>query len=324
MTYETPLGSFTQGLVTAAELRAAGRDPRGPGPLVRVRRGVYAAAALPSLPRHVVTGDGVSANYVVHVRAALLSLGPRAVARGRTAAALRGWGLLVEPGRLIEVAVPHGLWRADPPGVVVQQRRNLVTESVQAVPGSFPVPVISAVHTIVECCTTRPLIEAVAMIDSALRARDVSLPELHRAAAALPGVSDAARVRRALALCDAECGSVLESVQRVRMLLAAVTGFRTQAVLRTPAEGGQIRVDFCFDEARLVVEVDGQRWHPDPHVDRARDNALVALGWRVLRYTWAEVVHDSARVITEIRRALTSAHSLHPGSTEGVADAAAA
>lgn len=300
--------------MTAAALRSAGCDPRSPDPLVRIRRGVYAAEHLQPLPRHLVTGDGVSPIYVAHVRAVLLSLGPRAVARGRTAAALRGWGLLVEPGRVIEVAVPHGLGRIEPPGVSVRQRRHLASESLRVARGSSPLEVLSAGDTVLECCLSRPLIEAVVVVDSALRARDVTLPELHRAATDLSGVREAGRVRRVLALCDPDCGSVLESVQRVRMVLADVTGFRTQAVLRTSG-GGYLRVDFCFGDQRLIIEVDGQKWHPDPRLDRARDNALTAMGWRVLRYTWADVVHDSARVLGEIRLALAaSAASLHLAS----------
>ena len=306
------LGAGTQGLVTAAQMRAAGCDPRSPDRLVRVRRGVYATTELPPLPRHLVTGDGVSPVYVAHVRAALLSLGPTAVARGRTSAALRGWGMLVEPTRAVEIAVPHGLPRQDPPGVDLRQRRSLVAERVVVLAGTAPLPTLSAVHTALECCLARPLLEAVVLVDSALRSRQVSLPELQCAAADLSGRRDAARARTVLSLCDPGSGSVLESVQRVRMVLGDLTGFRTQAVLRTASGGGYLRVDFCFDDQRLVIEVDGHKWHPDPRLDRARDNALTALGWRVLRYSWAEVVHDSTRVLGEIRLALAaSAGSLH-------------
>jgi very-short-patch-repair endonuclease len=38
--------------------------------------------------------------------------------------------------------------------------------------------------------------------------------------------------------------------------------------------------------------------------DRGLDNALACLGFRVLRFTWAEVVHDHERVVGDIARAL--------------------
>jgi very-short-patch-repair endonuclease len=106
-----------------------------------------------------------------------------------------------------------------------------------------------------------------------------------------------------LQLCDGRSGSVLESVHRVQLVLAGLTGFTPQLLVRDlPA----LRVDFAWQEAGLVVEVDGARWHVDPARDRARDNALAGLGWRVLRYTWAEVVHDEARVLAEIAAALSA------------------
>jgi very-short-patch-repair endonuclease len=59
----------------------------------------------------------------------------------------------------------------------------------------------------------------------------------------------------------------------------------------------------------VVVETDGSRWHPDPVRDQGLDNRLAAAGWRVLRFTWAQVVHDPAAVLALIRAALTAAGS---------------
>ena len=70
-----------------------------------------------------------------------------------------------------------------------------------------------------------------------------------------------------------------------------------------------LRADFVFEGPRLVVEVDGQKWHQDVTRDRQLDNKLAALGWRVLRYGWAEVVHSPEGVLAEVRCALGSATS---------------
>lgn len=134
----------------------------------------------------------------------------------------------------------------------------------------------------------------------------MTVEQLSRAAERLPGVRRAGRVRHVVALCDPECGSVLESVLRVLMVQAGLTGFASQQVLRD-LPGGHLRVDFCFEGAGLVVEADGARWHQEPARDRARDNALAVLGWRVLRFTWAEVVHDGQRVLEDLRQALACA-----------------
>ena len=95
---------------------------------------------------------------------------------------------------------------------------------------------------------------------------------------------------------------MLESVLRVRLHLAGGESPSTQQVLGLPGE--RVRVDFCWERLGLVVEVDGARWHPDPQVDRERDNLLGRAGWRVLRYGWAEVVHEPERVVGEICAAL--------------------
>jgi very-short-patch-repair endonuclease len=215
---------------------------------------------------------------------------------------LRGWGLLVEPVRTVEVAVVHARSSLVLPGVRVQRRRGLTGEEVQVLPGTRALRLEPAVDTLTSMAAGRTLTEAVVAWDSALRAGAVSREELEAAVDRLQGRA-ATRAGRVLGLCDGLAGSVLESVHRVQLVLAGLTGFTLQLVVRDlPA----LRVDFAWPHAGLVVEVDGARWHPDPAVDRARDNALAQLGWRVLRYTWAEVLHDQARVLAEIRAALAA------------------
>ena len=295
-----------QGVLSRQELRCAGVSDAGlaralaAGRVVRVRRRVYAPAPLPALPRHLVTDRGVDPDVVPVVRAVLLELGPGAAAAGRTAAALRGWGLLHEPRRTVEVVVPHG-HDCSPLGVRARQARHVRAEDLVPLRGLAALPVTTAAQTVLDCALTLPRLDATVVADSALRAGDVAVDELREAVARLPGRREAARARRVVEGCDPECGSVLESVQRVRMVLAGLDGFATQVVVRAAPV---VRVDFCFRAERLVVEVDGARWHPDPSQDRQRDNVLAALGWRVLRFTWNEVVRDSTRVLATVRAAL--------------------
>lgn len=312
-----------QGLAVRADLQRAGCSDgalaRGvaAGVLLRLGPRVYGLEPLPSRPRFVVTEAGVAAAYVIHVRAALLSLGPGATACRRTAAALHGWGMLVEPARSVEVAVSHGRSRVRRADVRAVQRRSVDRVQVVAVEGTDPLWLTAAVQTVVDCALDLPLVEAVVVCDSALRAGDVTVEELRRAAGRLAGVRDARQVRRVLDLCDPESGSVLESVLRVRMALAGIEGFATQRVL-LDAAGRHLRVDFCFAAAGLVVETDGARWHQDPARDRARDNELARLGWRVLRFTWAEVVYDTERVLRELREAVAcGCPSVHLRGSDG-------
>jgi hypothetical protein len=58
-------------------------------------------------------------------------------------------------------------------------------------------------------------------------------------------------------------------------------------------------VDFHWPDARLVVETDGHEHHGTRAAferDRARDQALAAAGWTVLRFTYRQVLEEPARV----------------------------
>jgi hypothetical protein len=70
------------------------------------------------------------------------------------------------------------------------------------------------------------------------------------------------------------------------------------------------RVDFAFLAERIIIEVDGRRFH-GPEVfesDRERDNAAGLAGWKVLRFTWRMVTERPDYVIATITEALAQAH----------------
>lgn len=49
-------------------------------------------------------------------------------------------------------------------------------------------------------------------------------------------------------------------------------------------------IDIAFRQQKLAIEIDGRLHETDEKLfesDRWRQNALVAKGWRVLRFTWA-------------------------------------
>lgn len=306
-------GARQQGLVTTAQFRAAGVTRSAltravaAGTIVRTRTGVYAAAALAACPREVVVGDAPSPAYLARVRDVLLALGPGAAAAGRTAAAVRGWAMLVEP-RAVEAAVPHGRSRARVDGVRVrQQRAPLTVEEVEVADGA-PITAAAAEQTVLHLAATLPLLEAVVICDSALRSGQVDLDGLTSAVSRLPRGAGALRIRRVLRLSDPLAGSVLESVARVKLVLAGVSGFVTQVALRSGSRR-ILRVDFCFASARLVLEVDGRRFHPDGARDQDLDNQLAAAGWRVLRFGWTDVVHGD--VFVELVKAALGSHDLH-------------
>lgn len=67
------------------------------------------------------------------------------------------------------------------------------------------------------------------------------------------------------------------------------------------------RVDLAYPDHKLVIEGDSRRWHllmDAFETDRLRDNAAQLAGWRILRFTWAEIIDAPERVVSTVLRAL--------------------
>lgn len=67
------------------------------------------------------------------------------------------------------------------------------------------------------------------------------------------------------------------------------------------------KVDFYYDEAKLIVEADSVAFHlqrAQMLADHQRDLELMASGWRVLRLDWWQVTNDRPRTADLLRRIL--------------------
>jgi very-short-patch-repair endonuclease len=83
-----------------------------------------------------------------------------------------------------------------------------------------------------------------------------------------------------------------------------------QANLRIEVRGSVCYIDVAFPSRRLAIEIDGMAWHSTPdrfQRDRTRQNALVASGWRVLRFTWWDLVERPGYVVGLISSELAAA-----------------
>jgi very-short-patch-repair endonuclease len=81
-----------------------------------------------------------------------------------------------------------------------------------------------------------------------------------------------------------------------RRLSGSKTGFafRRQVVI------ANFIVDFACPKVRLVVEIDGGSHEGRQRRDAARDHALAALGWRVLRVADQDVFADLDAVVARV------------------------
>lgn len=215
---------------------------------------------------------------------ALPSAAPDAVIaarlRGRltccSAAKRLGLDLLTDP------LVPHVVV---PPNNAVDTDEAVVHRAT--VPGSGPVvPVLHALVAVLRCLDT---VDAVVVVDSALRQRAA---RLHSLDARLRGPGSV-EARRRLGLADARSGSVIETVARLALRQAGLP-VDCQVLIE-----GVGRVDLVID-GWLVVELDGFAYHSDRdryRTDRRRTNGLVARGYRVLRFSYEDVMFRLADVV---------------------------
>jgi very-short-patch-repair endonuclease len=73
-------------------------------------------------------------------------------------------------------------------------------------------------------------------------------------------------------------------------------------------------VDFLWPEHRLIVETDGWSTHGHRRAfesDRARDATLQAHGYRVVRFTWRQVIHETLLVTVRIAQILSVCDPAH-------------
>ncbi len=164
-----------------------------------------------------------------------------------------------------------------------------------------------ALRTVIDLCRTLPVAEAVVAVDSALRQGQVSVEELTGALRDLPAGRGRDRVARALLLIDPASGSVLETLCRVLLHQAGLAPDETQLDVRDSKGRWIGRVDFAWPDELLVVETDGFAFHADREsyrTDRRRGNALLLAGWRVLRFSWEDVVERPDEVVAAVRAAL--------------------
>ena len=165
-----------------------------------------------------------------------------------------------------------------------------------------------ALRTVVDLCRVLPQQAAVVAADSALRLQLVALAHLTAVLATALGPGST-RLRRIPSLLDPLSGSVLETLLRLLLVRGGLAPL-TQHVIRDRLGTFVARVDFCWPAARLIVEADGFAFHSDRAAyrrDRERLNDLERLGWRVLRFTWEDVVSRPDHVLALVLECLVPA-----------------
>jgi very-short-patch-repair endonuclease len=278
------------GAISLAQLAAAGMS-RGAidhrlstGWLRRVHRGVF------------LVGPVAGPRAFEH--AALLACGEHAVISHRAAGAV--WELGPRRGELVEVTLKAGHRRAQP-GIVVHQS-ELAPDEVTDAGG---LRVTSPARTLLDLAATLPPHELERAVNEAQVLRIVTAAAVGALLARTPRHRGAAAVRAAFGEGPAVTRSELERRMRALAYRIGVPQPRTQARVLG------FTVDFLWPDERVVVETDGFASHGTRmrfESDRARDAALQAAGYRVLRFTWRQLV-ETPEIVAARLAVLLSQHA---------------
>jgi very-short-patch-repair endonuclease len=170
--------------------------------------------------------------------------------------------------------------------------------------------VTSPLRTVLDCARVLEPAPGLAVADSALRLGLVGPTELLAAARSLrgPGCRAAVWVARHA---DPRAESPLESTMRALVLLAGLTGFEPQLLVRE--DGFRARVDLGHRRLRVVLEADSFEHHGYRAAlvrDCRRYDELTVRGWRVPRFAWEHVMSEPewvAAMVSAVARPSRSA-----------------
>lgn len=209
-----------------------------------------------------------------------------AVVAFRSAAAWHGWELKVQPENP-ELIVRRGR------KLTVEQRVGVDVHWANLADDQVVDGVTTPLRTVLDCARSLPFDEALAIADSALRSGLVTRAELDSIDVRGAG---AAAVRRVRAHADRRSSNAFESVLRA---LCIESGLVVEPQAALDLGTGTVHPDLVCWASHLVLEADSWTFHVSRKAHRrdcARYNLMVVRGWRVLRFTWEQVVHDQTYV----------------------------
>jgi very-short-patch-repair endonuclease len=224
-----------------------------------------------------------------------------AVASHRAAGIL--WNVPSMPEEIVEVtALRHRRRRAS--DVIWHESYHLADRDVTEIEG---IPVTRPVRTFLDLGAVLSAAVLEEVLDDGRRRNLLDIPAIWRRLEQLgdlrPGAMRVRRVLESRVAGDRPSESVLETRFRQLLRNADLPIPTAQFEIRV-GSGSIARVDFAYPELSLAIELDGAAYHSSERAkrrDRSRENELVALGWRVLRFTWEDVRDRPTAVVSDLR-----------------------
>jgi hypothetical protein len=195
----------------------------------------------------------------------------------------------------------------------LRRTRNLPLEECCEIEG---LPVTTGERTVLDLAGVMSASRLAEVVAAGVRVRACTIEGIRAVAAGHPNAHGRPRLRSALAMLDDDGAAARSDVEvaALRALLDAGLPRPVVAFRVVDDEGHFIaEADLAYPSIRLVIEVDGFRWHSSPASklrDEERQNRLVLAGWSVLRFSANEVRTRPQRMVAAVRRALEVANAV--------------
>ncbi len=234
------------------------------------------------------------------IMAATLACEPGTAASHRAGGALFELRLAIR--RPIDVTTPGSKARRRP-GIRIHSGATLTAADLTVVDN---IPCTTLARTLLDICEDATRREVERALDVAEQQRILDMRALDDVLARANGRRGAKLLRAVLT--EHRVGSTLtrNKLEEAFLAICRAAELPPDAVnvwIAYP-DGGGAEADFLWRRQRLVVEVDGRDVHTTRrafHSDRRRDQQLMLLGWRVVRFTWRQVMFEPAYVAATLR-----------------------
>lgn len=252
--------------------------------------------------RRVLTAEGFHAQLM---RGARLLF---ADAVFTSSSAVVGHGVEVYGASLAQPIIRRPVDRGQGPrGMVVRRQASAWVDTAYG-------PCVPLATALVEVAINRGVQAGMVTAELALASGKVSRAEFGAAIEAVALWPHSSRAKAVGRLVRGQCESVAEA-RTLFLLLVNGVEVECQVEICDPDGRFVARVDFLVTGTKLVVEFDGKVKYAsgDPEVlwrEKRREDALRALGYDVVRLTWADLEHP-AQAMAKVRRALAQ-HARRP------------
>ncbi len=233
---------------------------------------------------------------------AWLGAGPGAVMAGWSAARLHGMDASIPAVPCVSVPPGRHIHR---PGVVVL-RDDLPDTDVEFRSAAL---VTTVRRTVFDGLRLLDDEAAERWLDRALQQRWTTLNDLRWRVRWWAGRRGAPRLVRLVREAARGARSQAERLLITILRTCGISGWEYNVPIRLA--GGEVVLDAALVRLRLAIEIDGRAWHSDPvrfQRDRTRQNLLVAAGWTVLRFTWADLRYRPEMVTHRVQETARRLH----------------